>query len=273
MANRTGGGRPSGGAFDIDNANMTYATCPCNAGHDCWDNRGSATAVYWIRGNDTGPHDFNNGQLCDYRGDFGERGHQEELGNKVGYREEWRNIQWSTSIGQGWWCPCNTADNNNYNYNVTYDVSKLPHWSNIATVAVGSTITAAKWNEIRAGIINSNNYRGNSDASSGIINNLPVGVIITASNYENLKTHLKDYTRYDLPTVHASDIVTANEINRLIDAINERDLKCMCQCNYCTCNCNNCPCNTHFNATCTCACQHCTCACNHGCTCACAYHM
>ncbi len=270
MANKTGGGRPSGDSFDIDNANMTYATCPCNAGHSCWDNRSSATAVYWIKGNDNGPMNYcgyNGSTLCSYGG----RNHHENVGARFGYREEERNIKNSTSKKQGSWCPCNSADNDNYNLNATYDSTKLPHWSNIATVTVGSIITAAKWNEIRAGIINSNNYRGNSDASSGIINNLPVGAVITASNYENLKVHLKDYARYDLPTVHASDIVTADEINRLIYAINERDLKCMCQCNYCTCNCNNCPCNTHFNATCTCACQHCTCACNHDCTCACAY--
>lgn len=256
MANGTGGGRPSGGAFDIDNANMTYATCPCNAGHDCWDNRGSATAWYNIGGNGYGTDNFGN--------------HEYEH-NPCACNNQLRNIQWSTSIGQGWWCPCNTADNNNYNFNVTYDASKLPHWSNIATVTVGSIITAQKWNEIRAGIINSNSYRNTPETSSGIIGNLAVGAIITAANYENLKTHLKDYARYDLPTIHASDVVTAYEINRLIDVINERDLKCMCQCNYCTCNCNNCPCNTHFNATCTCACNYCTCNCYHNCTCQCAY--
>ena len=239
MANATGGSKPTGGAFDIDNANITYQTCTCNAGHACQDNRTTATAMYHITGTAWG----------------------------CACNNQSRVIQ-TAGLGQN--CPCNAANNTNTNQSIIYDASKLPHTTIISKVTVGSLITAEKWNEIRSAIIDSNKYRASEETSSGIINNISVGAIVTAANYTNLKTHLKDYNRYDIPTVSAGDTITAEQINKLIDAVQGQNLRCTCQCNYCTCQCNNCPCNTQYNMTCTCACNYCTCNCNY-CNCNCGY--
>jgi hypothetical protein len=217
MAVATGGSKPTGGVFDIDNKNITWQTCTCNAGHACSDNRSIAS-----------------GKL-------------------------------------GSWCTCNAAQNSTVNRNVQYDSSKLPHTVSVSKVKVGDTITAAQWNGIRASIVDSNSYRNSSSTSTGIIGNIPVGADIKASNYMNLKTHLKDYNKYDIPDVSAGDTITAVQINKLIDAIQGQNNLCTCQCNYCTCQCNNCPCNVQYNTTCTCYCNYCTCVCAHSCTCQCNY--
>lgn len=170
----------------------------------------------------------------------------------------------------GSWCTCNEANNTLQNKNVIYDSSKLPHTVSVSKVKVGDTITAAKWNEIRNAIVDSNQYRNSISSSYGIIGNISVGATITASNYMNLKTHLKEYRNFDIPDVRAGDTITALQINKLIDAVQRQNQTCTCHCNYCTCQCNNCPCNTQYNTTCTCACNYCTCNCNY-CNCNCGY--
>jgi hypothetical protein len=53
-------------------------------------------------------------------------------------------------------------------------------------------------------------------------------------------------------TVGATGLITASNVNLLIDELNDAGAVCTCNCNYCTCNCNYCTCNCNYACTCNC---------------------
>jgi hypothetical protein len=53
-------------------------------------------------------------------------------------------------------------------------------------------------------------------------------------------------------TVGATGLITASNVNLLVNELNSAGAVCTCNCNYCTCNCNYCTCNCNYSCTCNC---------------------
>jgi len=120
--------------------------------------------------------------------------------------------------------------------------------------------------------------RGDPDISIDVTDN---GAQVDLEDYNTLATNINNMSGQQppawspVPLESVGDLIEANDIDRLVDAINEWTATCVCDCNYCTCDCNYCACDCNYctcdcNYGCTCNCNYCTCDCNY-CTCDCNY--
>ena len=119
--------------------------------------------------------------------------------------------------------------------------------------------------------------RGDPAISINVTDN---GAQVDLEDYNTLATNINNMSGQQpggwspVPLESVGDLIEANDIDRLVDAINEWTATCVCDCNYCTCDCNYdgyvCPCNCNY--ACTCDCDYaCTCDCNYACSCDCDY--
>ena len=115
----------------------------------------------------------------------------------------------------------------------------------INDVAIGDTITGAKWQEVFNNINAERGRRGN-----GAIGNPGFSGVITASDLNALVGGINYYWSDGYKSVNEN--VTATDINNVIDKIQYAGTICVCNCNYCTCNCNYCTCNCDYSCTCNC---------------------
>ncbi len=133
-------------------------------------------------------------------------------------------------------------------------------------VSIGQLITAAEYTALAQQV----NAEAARRGQTGTVPTTYSG-LIRATQYNAINTLLNaspyPYTT-GLANVGTGQLITAAQVNNLINAITSASNVCLCNCNYCTCNCNYCTCNCNY---CTCNCNYCTCNCNYACTCNCNY--
>lgn len=53
-------------------------------------------------------------------------------------------------------------------------------------------------------------------------------------------------------SVVTGNLITAANVNSMIQELQTAGASCFCNCNYCACNCNQCSCNCNYGCTCNC---------------------
>ena len=116
---------------------------------------------------------------------------------------------------------------------------------NIGDVSSGSTITSAKFVELRNNINAERARRG-----AGGVPDTGLSGTIEAYDLNTLTNYINYY--WTDGGVSPSTTIAASHINYIIDKIQYCGSVCLCNCNYCTCNCNYCTCNCDYSCTCNC---------------------
>lgn len=116
---------------------------------------------------------------------------------------------------------------------------------NIGDASSGSTITSAKFVELRNNINSERARRGH-----GGMPDTGLSGTIEANDLNTLSSHINYY--WSDGYVSSGAAIAASHINYIIDKLQHCGTICVCNCHYCTCNCNYCTCNCDY-CTCNCA--------------------
>jgi hypothetical protein len=117
----------------------------------------------------------------------------------------------------------------------------------IGDVAAGQIIDNAKFNDIGVKVNLERTRRAHGTRTysySGVIDDAHINALKQG-------IHDAGYTS-GFGGVSAGNLVTATNINQMIDKLQAAGNVCLCNCNYCTCNCNYCTCNCNYSCTCNC---------------------
>lgn len=165
-----------------------------------------------------------------------------------------------------WTCTCNAfdaSDAGSCTCNVHGTSSSDSKTYAVAKVSTGDLIDANKWNEILSIATEEMSRRGEYLSVEYAV----TGNLVYTTNY-NRFAEICESWGLSITRVTTSDLISATQINTMIDSLVSAGNTCLCNCDYCACDCNYCTCNCNY---CTCDCNYCTCNCNYSCTCTCNY--